>query len=96
MIFKDMKGGICGEAGGGIHATSPDGVSWQVSDPPLAYSRHVRWDDGSVTHQGHLERPQLLLEGGQPTWLFAATADGPGGFQRASRTWNLALPIGPP
>lgn len=95
MIFKDMRGGICGEAGGGVHATSADGVDWQVSSPALAYSRHVRWDDGTTTHQGHLERPQLLIEAGQPTWLFAATADGPGGFRHATRTWNLAIPLAP-
>jgi hypothetical protein len=68
-------------------------VNWQVSDPPLAYSRTIRWSDGTTTTQGSLERPQLLIEDGRPTWLFVATADGPGGFQNATRTWNQAIPI---
>ncbi len=93
LICKDMAGGICGEKGAGVHATSPDGVHWTVSDPPLAYSRRVRWDDGSETVQGHLERPQLLIEAGRPTHLFAATADGPGGFNQATRTWCLTIPL---
>jgi len=42
LIMKDMKGGICGERGGGIHATSPNGVDWTLSDPPPAYSRTIR------------------------------------------------------
>ena len=29
----------------------------------------------------------------QPTHLFCATADGPGGFRNATRTWNMALPL---
>lgn len=93
LIMKDMAGGICGERGGGIHARSDDGMHWQVSDPPQAYSRTVTWDDGSVTTQGHLERPQLLLENGVPTHLFAATSDGAGGFQNASRSWTMVIPL---
>lgn len=93
MIMKDMKGGICGELHAGIHATSPDGVNWKVSDPPKAYSRRMRWDDGSETVQASFERPQLLLEDGEPAYLFAATAEGPGGFDTASRTWTMVVPI---
>jgi len=93
LIMKDMKGGICGEPRAGIHATSTDGVAWRISDPPLAYSLTVTWDDGSTTTQGHLERPQLLIEDGKPTHLFAATADGPGGFDKSTRTWNMVIPL---
>jgi len=93
LLMKDMKGGICGEKGGGIHATSPDGINWTISDPPKAYSRTVRWDDGTVTTQAFLERPQLLIRGGVPTHLFLATADGPGGFDRANRSWNMVIPL---
>ena len=38
---------------------------------------------------GSLERPQVLFDSeGRPRALFAAAADGPGGFQNASNTWN--------
>ncbi len=94
MLAKDMTGGITGEKHAGVHAVSDDGLSWCVSDPPKAYSRRVRWDDGTETVQGCLERPQLLFHNGQPTHLFAATGDGPGGFRESSRTWTQVIPIG--
>lgn len=55
----------------------------------------VKWDDGTTTVQGCLERPLLLFEHGRPTHLFAATADGPGGFDRARNTWTTVLPLTP-
>ena len=94
MLAKDMTGGITGEKHAGIHAVSGDGLTWRVSDPPKAYSRRVRWDDGAETVQGCVERPQLLFHDREPTHLFAATADGPGGFRAASRTWNMVVAIG--
>lgn len=93
MIAKDMTGGITGEKHAGIHATSADGLVWTPSPQPKAYSRTVRWSDGTQTTQGSLERPQLLFQDGKPAFLFAATADGPGGFRAASNTWNLVIPL---
>jgi hypothetical protein len=95
MLAKDMTGGITGERHAGVHLTSSDGVHWALATPPKAYSRRVVWDDGAVTVQGSLERPQLLIENGRPTHLFAATADGPGGFDNARRTWNMVIPLAP-
>jgi hypothetical protein len=92
LIMKDMRGGICGEAGGGIHATSADGVAWTISDPPKAYSRKIRWADGRTTEQRLLERPQLLIENGKPTHLFAATALG-SRERPFERTWNMVIPL---
>jgi hypothetical protein len=91
LIMKDMKGGICGERGGGIHARSADGVHWSISDPALAYSRTIHWNDGSTTLQSRLERPQLLIENGVPTHLFAATSID--GDRKAIDTWNMVIPI---
>ncbi|OGV63037.1 MAG: glycosyl hydrolase family 43 [Lentisphaerae bacterium RIFOXYA12_FULL_48_11] len=93
MIAKDMTGGITGEKHAGIHALSSDGLSWTLPKEPKAYSRTVRWSDGKETTQGSLERPQLLFQDGKPAFLFAATADGPGGFRAASNTWNLVIPL---
>lgn len=94
MIAKDLSGNLTGEYHSGVHATSRDGLDWRVSDPPKAYSRNILWSDGTRTTQGSFERPQLLFHDGRPTHLFAATADGPGGFDRATRTWNMVVPIG--
>ncbi|MEA4889857.1 MAG: glycoside hydrolase family protein [Clostridiaceae bacterium] len=93
MIAKDMTGEITGEKHAGIHALSADGLEWFLADPPKAYSRRVIWDNGAVTIQGSLERPQLLFCQNVPTHLFAATADGPGGFDQACRTWNMVIPL---
>ncbi|WP_258525536.1 glycoside hydrolase family protein [Paenibacillus sp. YN15] len=93
MIAKDMDGRWCGEAHAGIHAVSPNGLDWRLCDPPQAYSRKVLWEDGAYRVMGSLERPFLLFHNGVPTHLFAATADGPGGFTNASRTWNMVIPL---
>ncbi len=95
LIMKDMAGGIVGEIGGGIHATSPDGVNWSVSDPPKAYSRTVTWDDGATTEQAAFERPQLLIEDGRPTHLFAATGNSKDGklWHFEGSPWNLCVPL---
>jgi hypothetical protein len=93
VIMKDMTGGVTGESHSGIHAVSEDGLHWRIAPQPKAYSRIIRWDDGTVTTQGSFERPNLLIQDGRPTHLFAATADGPGGFWNASRTWNMVIPL---
>jgi hypothetical protein len=93
LIAKDLNGGITGERHAGVHAASQDGMHWTLSNPSKAYSRRVVWDDGATTIQGSLERPQLLFEDGVPRYLFAATADGPGGFRAARNTWNMVIPL---
>lgn len=93
IIMKDMTGSICGERAGGIHGYSKDGLTWFVSEQPLAYSRRVKWDDGTETVQGNLERPQLLIEDGRPTHLFAATCNSIEGFAKATDTWNMVIPL---
>ncbi|MFP4028531.1 MAG: hypothetical protein ACLFWL_12130 [Candidatus Brocadiia bacterium] len=93
MIFKDRTDRITGEEHAGTHATSSDAIRWELSDPPKAYSRTVRWSDGEITTLGSLERPQLLIQNGRPTHLFAGCADGPGGFWRAEKTWNQCIPF---
>lgn len=95
LIAKDMEGTLCGEKHAGIHACSADGRSWRLFEQPKAYSRRVTWDDGEVQLMGNLERPFLLFQNGRPTHLFAATADGSGGFRNASNTWNMVIPIAP-
>ena len=95
MISKDLTkdGRLCGQRHGGVYASSTDGMKWTF-EHKIAYSRLVRWDDGSTVLQGSLERPQLLFENGYPRCLYAATGDGPGGFNHCTRTWNVAIPLG--
>lgn len=93
MIFNDLEGHVTGEDHAGGLALSDDGTHWRIADHPKAYSRTIRWEDGRTTRQASFERPQLLVQDGTPTHLFAATADGPGGFSRASNTWNMVVPL---
>jgi len=94
LIMKDMTGDISGEEGGGIHATSEDGIEWEISKSAKAYSNTVLWSDGKKNKQAAFERPQLLIENGKPTHLFVATAivsdDKSKSFQK---TWNMCIPL---
>lgn len=94
LIAKDMTGALCGESHAGVQARSPDGLDWTLAKERKAWSRQVRWDDGRSDHLGSVERPFLLIDTqGRPTHLFAAVADGPGGFQAMTRAWNTCMPV---
>ena len=76
LLMKDMTGALCGEAHGGLFALSKDAIHWEFQRNQVAYSRTVRWDDGTISTQGNLERPSLLFDhDGMPTHFLAATAD---------------------
>jgi hypothetical protein len=90
-IAKDMSGEICGETGAGVHFSSPDCLKWRADGK--AYSKTVLWDDGASQKMGSFERPSLLLENGRPVCLYAATGDGPGGFENCKSTWSVAVPF---
>jgi hypothetical protein len=103
MVCKDLTGQIAGEFHAAIHLWSTDARNWQIADEPKAWSRELQWDDGTTTTQGSIERPFILLdEKGEPAWLFAATADGPGplegrpGFTWAENTWTMVRPLATP
>ncbi len=91
LVAKDLTGELTGEFHAGIHAWSTDAISWNLGDPPKAWSRTIQWDDGRSTTLGSLERPQILLEAGVPTHVCFAVADGPGGFRDADNTWNVVV-----
>jgi len=95
MVAKDMTGKLAGEKHAAIHARSTDGTDWTLADPPKAWSRTLRFDDGRTQTMGQLERPFLLIENGRPTFLFAAAGDGPGGFAHMTESFNLAVPLLP-
>jgi len=95
VIMKDMSGEICGEEHAGIYAQSEDGIHWDVGegDAAKAYSRKVLWEDGVVREQGSFERPNLLIQDGKPTHLFAATCKGPERYWASDHTWNMCIPL---
>lgn len=91
MIFKDQVGAYTGEKGGGVLAHSSDAVKWKIDQSPKAYSRTLKFDNGSTGTQGQLERPFILFENEKPAYLFFATMNGPGGFNNATKSWNIAF-----
>jgi len=94
MIMKDMTGKLCGEPFSGVHATSEDAIRWEISKPPLAYSRTVSWTDGRREQRPLFERPQLLFsDKGRPTHLFAATGSGDPAVGNIEDTWNMVIPL---
>lgn len=93
MLVKDLNGQTVGEYHAGAHMLSTDGVGWELAPEKKAYSRDVLFGDGQVRRLGSFERPQVLMEGGVPTHLFAAMADGPGNWQDMTRTWNGVIPL---
>ncbi|WP_165747871.1 glycoside hydrolase family protein [Cellulophaga sp. Z1A5H] len=93
MVAKDQRGKITGVAGDGLLAHSKDGIQWEVDPNPKAYTKLVKWDSGKTTKQGQLERPFVLVEDNVPTHIFFATMDGPGGFSKGSKTWNMVIPL---
>ncbi|HEU5223981.1 MAG TPA: glycoside hydrolase family protein [Candidatus Lumbricidophila sp.] len=93
LIAKDMTGNICGEYHAGMHAHSTDGFHWVADEGQKAYTRTIRWDDGTEQVMGSLERPFVLFEHGRPTHMLFATGDGPGEFMNATQTWNMVVPL---
>lgn len=92
-IFKDHVSKFTGERGGGVMGHSKDGIHWAVDKDPKAYSLTVEYEDGKIEKQGQLERPFIFFENGKPAYIFFATMDGPGGFENATRSWNMVIPI---
>ena len=91
MIAKDLTGDLTGEYHSGAHFASEDGFHWEFTHK--AYSRKVTLDGKEVT-LGSLERPQILFDAsGVQEALFAAVADGPGGFDHALNTWNQVFKL---
>ena len=87
-----MKGTITGEVHAGAGFSSDDGIIWRYDRK--AYSKTVNDGEGNEIAFGSLERPQMLFDGdGNPEFLFAAVADGTGGFRKAANTWNICLEI---
>lgn len=94
VLAKDQRGEITGHIGHGILAHSPNGIEWELDKNPYAYSKTVKWEDGSVKEMGQLERVSVLLdEKGKVSHIYFATMDGPGGFNNSAKSWNIVIPI---
>lgn len=93
MLAKDMGDSICGEHHAGILCHSDNGLDWRLDANPLAYSKHIAWENGKSGFLGHMERAFPMIENGKVTTLFFAVMDGPGGFDNGKRSYNMAIPL---
>lgn len=93
LLMKDMGSRVTGEHHAGVLFHSQNGIDWTLDAQPKAYSRTLKFDDGSGRKMGQLERPFVYFENGKPICMFFATMDGPGGFDKGTRSWNIAVPI---
>ncbi|MEI6893255.1 MAG: glycoside hydrolase family protein [Colwellia sp.] len=93
MLAKDQHGDITGHKHSGVLAHSIDAVHWELDKEPLAYTKEVEWSDGNTIKMGKLDRPFGLVQEGKLTHLFFASMDGPGGFNQATKSWNMVLPL---
>lgn len=73
MITKTMYADFVGIKGGGIYATSKDGLNWVLADEPKAYDRNIEFKDGTIALFEKLERPQVLVQDGKVTHVFFAS-----------------------
>ena len=93
LLVKDQRGTITGKKHSGLIAHSDDGLQWKLDKNPLAYTKTIHWSDGTMHEMGQLERAFGLIENGNLAYLFFATMDGPGGFNNATRSWNMVVPL---
>ena len=77
IICEDNVGGVSGHERWGIHLYSNDGISnWMKYDPLIVYNHDIFLENDSVLHCMRRERPQLLIENNQITYLINAVYDG--------------------
>lgn len=76
VLLRDWLGNICGEIKAGVHGTSDDGIHWELSEKPKAWSKTIQWDDGTRTTMNDMEAPKLFFENGVPALLTATVREG--------------------
>lgn len=68
---------------------SADGFDWKLAKNSLVATPEVKWADGRMQKMDALERPQLLLENGEPVALLCAAAERKG----RDGSFNVQIPI---
>lgn len=88
---KNGNYGITGEWGSGFYAESDDCIHFHIPEEAKVYSRKVRWQNGTRSQQGNLERPWILFdEQGEPLYLFCASGNGANPYSFEGKTFIIA------
>lgn len=93
VIMKDFSGSLCGVPYGGVYASSEDGRTWELGNPPLAYTRTIHWTDGTQSTHGNVERASVMVDGGVSTHLFFAISQGQEKYSVTPKTRSIAIPL---
>jgi hypothetical protein len=89
MVVKTFDTSMIDEPNAGVYVVSRDAAEWAYpAGGPKAYSRTVRWVDGTTTELQRLERPQVLLEDGKPKHLLLSAL-----HRRDASALNEGLPF---
>lgn len=90
-VVCDIQGRFTGDKGAFALMTSENGYDWNQAKHPLVLPSRILLADGTKTDY-KLERPQLLIEDGIPTYLFGALGITVNGIHRG-HACNLRVPL---
>lgn len=74
-----------------VHYDSMDGINWEKAKYFHISDRTITWEDGTSQKLDHLERPQVLIENGEPIALICAadTYD----ENNVRQSFNVQIPL---
>jgi hypothetical protein len=77
MICEDNVGGVSGHERWGIHLISKNGRdNWHKYLPLIVYDHEIKFDNDSILECKRRERPQLLIEDNQITYVITSVFNG--------------------
>lgn len=89
-LVKDMHGTFTNTGVSLAFFQSQNGINWEPTENALALRLEIKWEDGQVQRLDKLERPQVLLENGQPVMLYCASALA---GEYPAHTFNIHIPL---
>lgn len=92
-VTRDVVGTFTGASGGVCLFQSEDGLNWKPAVHPHILNKRYRLEGGGVSRT-QLERPALLIENNEPTYLFGA-ADGYQAGGKVSSNVQIPLHLNP-
>jgi hypothetical protein len=88
---RDVVGSFTGSSGGICLFQSEDGLNWKAANKPKILENTFALADGSRSNS-NIERPALLIENDEPTYLFGATD----GYKKNGKiSTNVQIPLIP-
>ena len=90
-VTRDVVGTFTGSSGGICLFQSGDGLNWKPAAHPKVLESRFALEDGSLSNS-NIERPALLIENDEPTYLFGATD----GYRKGGKiSSNVQIPLVP-